>query len=107
SFKPQLVHLHNLHYAAGPAIIRSVKAQGIPLVVTLHNYRLLCPSATLFHQGQLYLTGAAQQFPWDAIRKKVHAQSSLKTAWIACTTGLHRAIGTWKMVDRYLALTDF
>src|SRR5690606_32986580 len=48
TFQPDIVHIHNTHYATGPAIIRTIKKQQIPVVMTLHNFRLLCPSATLF-----------------------------------------------------------
>ena len=54
-FKPDVVHIHNLHFATGPLIIRTIKKLEVPLVLTIHNYRLLCPSATLMHNNTLYL----------------------------------------------------
>lgn len=106
-FNPDIVHLHNLHYAIGPQLIRHLHRRGIPIVMTLHNYRLLCPSATLFHKGKLFTASINAVFPWEAIRKGVHQQSKLKTFWIAFTYYLHRQVGTWQKVDRYLVLTPF
>lgn len=104
---PDIVHLHNIHYASGPLLIRTIKKSHIPLVMTLHNFRLLCPSATLFHNGEIFTDSLRQYFPWTAVRKRVLDNSLFKTFWTAGTYWLHRCIGTWNMVDRYLVLTDF
>ena len=105
--QPDVIHIHNLHYAAGPIVVRAAKRMGVPVVMTLHNYRLLCPSATLFHNGKVFTESVQSRFPWKAIRLGVHSHSVVKTAWLAFTNGLHRKAGTWRMVDRYITLTDF
>ena len=105
--QPDIIHIHNLHYAIGPIAIRIAKRQGIPVVMTLHNYRLLCPSATLFHDGKLFTESLHSRFPWAAVRLGVHSHSVVKTFWLALTVWLHKKIGTWRMVDRYFTLTDF
>lgn len=105
--RPDIIHIHNLHYAVGPIAIRVAKRKGIPVVMTLHNYRLLCPSATLFHNGTLFTDSIHAGFPWRAVRVGVHSHSRFKTFWLALTTWLHRKMGTWRMVDRYITLTDF
>jgi len=104
---PDIVHIHNLHYAIGPIAVRIAKRMGVPVVMTLHNYRLLCPSATLFHDGGVFTASLHAGFPWEAVRKGVHSQSVWKTGWFAFTNWLHRKAGTWRMVDRYITLTDF
>lgn len=106
-FKPDLVHIHNLHYALGPLAIRSIHRLGIPLVFTLHNYRLLCPSATLYHQGEIFTQSLKEQFPWTAVKNGVWSRSILKTFWLAFTWHLHGRLGTWNQVDRYFVLTEF
>ncbi|MBU2892239.1 glycosyltransferase [Colwellia sp. D2M02] len=50
-FKPDVIHVHNFFPLLTPAIFDACYEQNIPVVHTLHNYRLLCPSATLFIQG--------------------------------------------------------
>ncbi|MGK6351824.1 glycosyltransferase [Parapedobacter sp. DT-150] len=107
TFSPDVIHIHNLHYAIGPIAIRIAKRHGIPVVMTLHNYRLLCPSATLFHAGKLFLDSLHAGFPWKAVRLGVHSNSVFKTYWLAFTVWLHKLLGTWCMVDRYIVLTDF
>jgi glycosyltransferase involved in cell wall biosynthesis len=107
TFEPDVVHLHNFHFASGPLIIRAISKIGIPLVQTLHNFRLLCPSAILLHDNQLFLDSLKQNFPWSAIRKRVYRKSSLLTFWLAIVFWWHKKIGTFKMVDKYICLTEF
>ena len=106
-FKPDVVHLHNFHFASGPLIIRAIKKMGVPLVQTIHNYRLLCPSAILLHNNQLFLDSLQQKFPWSAVMNKVYRNSRLLTFWIAFIYWFHKKINTFNKVDTYLCLTEF
>lgn len=106
--KPDLVHIQNWHFASGPIIIRSVKKLGIPVVLTLHNFRLLCPSSTLLLDGKVFLDSLKVDFPWLAVKHKVYRNSMLQTFWLSFIVWFHKKIGTFKNVDRYiLAMTDF
>lgn len=105
--RPDVIHLHNTHFAIGPIAIRVAKKAGIPVVLTLHNYRLLCPSATLSINGTLFTDSINASFPWKAIRKKVYRNSALQTFWLAFIIWFHKKAGTWKMIDRYILLTGF
>src|SRR5690242_1595210 len=42
SFKPHLVHVHNVYPLLSPWIVRTAKSHGLPVVQTMHNYRLSC-----------------------------------------------------------------
>jgi glycosyltransferase involved in cell wall biosynthesis len=105
-FEPELVHVHNWHYAIGPIVIRSVHKRKIPVVLTIQNFRLLCPSATLLHQDSLFLDSIQAYFPWKAIQKKVYRNSFIQTFWLAFIIWAHKKMGTWKMVDRYILQTE-
>lgn len=106
-FKPDVVHVHNFHYALGPLVIRICKKRGIPTVVTLHNYRLLCPSAILQYRGKIFTESLSESFPWTAIKLKVYRNSFFQTFWLAFVTWIHKKAGTWRSADRYILLTDF
>ncbi|WP_312335544.1 glycosyltransferase family 4 protein [Sphingobacterium sp.] len=107
AFKPDIVHIHNTHYAAGPIIVRTIAKLGIPQVMTLHNFRLLCPSATLYHHNHLFLDSLQEEFPWTAVRQKAFNNSTVKTFLLALNYWFHRKIGTWKKVNRYITLSSF
>ncbi|TDG37215.1 glycosyltransferase family 1 protein [Pedobacter changchengzhani] len=106
-FKPDLVHIHNLHYAIGPAGIKAVKKFKIPLVMTLHNFRLICPSATLFNNGNVFLDSVKSDFPWKAVKLGLFSNSIIKTFWLAFANWAHKKMGTYNLVDQYIVLTDF
>jgi glycosyltransferase involved in cell wall biosynthesis len=107
-FQPDVIHVHNFVPLASPSIFFVAAKFRIPVIVTLHNYRLICPSATLFHNNSIYENSIHSVFPIDAILKGVYRNSRVQTAAVVIMTSLHRMIGTWKhKVDHYIALTQF
>ena len=104
---PDVIHIHNWHFAAGPIIIRTCNRYKIPVVMTIQNFRLLCPSALLLHKNALFTESVNKNFPWLAVKKKVYRNSFLQTFWLAFVVWFHKNIGTWNKVDKYLCLTAF
>ncbi len=101
-FRPDLVHVHNWHFAAGPVVFHAAAKAGVPIVATLHNYRILCPSATLFHNETLFYESLTNGFPWKAVRKKIYRNSILLSFWLSLILYFHRTIGTWNLVHSYM-----
>ncbi|MFZ4261751.1 glycosyltransferase family 4 protein [Sphingobacterium sp. HJSM2_6] len=106
-FQPDIIHIHNLHYALGPLFILHVKKIGVPMCMTVHNFRLLCPSATLFYDGNIFLDSISARFPWRAIKLKVLENSYLKTFWTSFTYWIHKKRGTFQQIDRFIVLSEF
>ncbi len=106
-FQPDVVHIHNWHFAMGPLVFRVINRLGIPVVHTVHNYRLLCPSGILLHKGKLFTDSLRQSFPWKAVQNKVYRSSIFQTFWLAFVVWFHKKIGTWKKIDAYICLTPF
>jgi glycosyltransferase involved in cell wall biosynthesis len=108
NFHPDVIHIHNFFPQASPSLLFVAKRYHIPVILTLHNYRLICPSATLFFNHRIYENSLQSVFPWDAIRKGVYRNSKVQTAAVAVMTTFHNIIGTWKnKVDQYITLTPF
>jgi glycosyltransferase involved in cell wall biosynthesis len=108
SFKPDVIHVHNFVPLVSPSVFFVANRYGVPVVLTLHNFRMICPSATLFHRNTIYERSLRSFFPWDAVCKGVYRDSVLETGILALTIGLHHMLGTWKnRVDFYIALTSF
>jgi glycosyltransferase involved in cell wall biosynthesis len=107
-FHPDVIHIHNFFPQASPSLLFVAKRFKIPVILTLHNYRLICPSATLFFNHEIYENSLRSVFPWDAIWKGVYRHSRLQTAAVVMMTAFHNIIGTWKnKVDRYITFTPF
>jgi glycosyltransferase involved in cell wall biosynthesis len=108
AFKPDVIHVHNFMPLASPSVFFVANRYRIPVILTLHNFRLVCPSATLFHKNAIYEKSLTSLFPFDAIMKGVYRNSVLETAILACAVSLHHLLGTWRRkVDFYIALTSF
>lgn len=104
-FRADVVHLHNTFPLASPAVIHAAKAEGIPVVMTLHNYRLICPNALLFRAGRV-CEDCVGRLPWPGVFHSCY-RGRAGSAVVAAMITMHRAMGTWKKVDRFIALTDF
>lgn len=106
SFVPDIVHIHNWSFAASPSIIWAAVIKNIPIVLTLHNFRIICPSATLSHNETLYYDSVNSYFPWISIRKAIYRGSVILTFWQVVTTRLHYFLGTWKKITFFISLTS-
>ncbi|RYE37124.1 MAG: glycosyltransferase family 1 protein [Sphingobacteriaceae bacterium] len=106
TFKPDIVHIHNLHFGGSPSVIYALKRSKIPFVTTLHNFRLLCPSGILFNNGKLFLDSLHQNFPWKAVKLGVYKNSKLITFWLGLSMYIHNKLGTWKNCNKYIVLSE-
>jgi glycosyltransferase involved in cell wall biosynthesis len=104
AFKPDILHIHNLHFSGSAAVIYAAEKLKIPIVMTLHNYRLLCPSGSLYHNNQIFLSSLKPGFAWQAVKDGVYQNSKAITFWIAASMYLHEKLGTWKKIDRFILL---
>jgi len=105
--QPDIVHVHNYFPLLTPAILDACREAGVPVVHTLHNFRLLCPGATLLRDGrpcELCITGSTA----NAVRYRCYRDSYPGSAAVAWMVGLHRYLRTFeRQIDRFIALTDF
>jgi len=106
SFAPDVIHIHNFHFAASPSILYAAKRLKVPVVSTMHNFRLLCPSGSLFFNGQIFTDSLKQRFPWSAVKKGVYQQSKPITFWLALSNYLHRKMSTWSIVNTMIFLGE-
>lgn len=103
-----VVHVQNFFPLISPAIYYAAKERGVPVVQTLHNYRLLCPNAKFFRDDRVCEDCLGQFMPWPGIIHGCYRESRAASGSVAAMIAVHRAMQTWtKMVDRYIALTEF
>jgi glycosyltransferase involved in cell wall biosynthesis len=103
-----VVHIHNFFPLISPSVYYAAKAQGVPVVQTLHNYRLLCPNGLFFRDNQLCEDCTGKVIPYPGILRGCYRNSQLASAGVATMSGVHRAMRTWtEMVDLYVCLTEF
>jgi glycosyltransferase involved in cell wall biosynthesis len=106
--KPDIVHVHNTFPVISPAVYYAANEEAIPVVQTLHNYRTLCPAATLFRDGHVCEDCLGKRIPWPGVVHGCYRGSRLATAAGAAMLATHNYKQTWsKAVSSYIALTEF
>ena len=103
--KPDAVHIHNTLLLLSPAVVRAAKESGVPVVQTLHNFRLFCPNGILLRQGRV-CEDCPRHGLSCAVRHRCYRGSLLQTLVVAAAYALHRRLGTWRGVTM-VALTGF
>jgi glycosyltransferase involved in cell wall biosynthesis len=102
-----VIHVHNTMPLISPSVYWAADRLGIPVVQTLHNFRLLCPQATFLREGKV-CEDCLGHMPWQALRHRCYRDSVAQTGAVVATLGLHRALGTYQnKVSRYIALNEF
>lgn len=104
-FKPQVIHIHNWYFGASPSVFIAARLKKIPVVYTLHNFRILCPSAVIFHKNKLYFDSINKSFPIKSIFLRVYKNSFLITSWVLLCTRIHYLLNTWNNIDKIICLT--
>ena len=105
--KPDLVHVHNTFLMVSPSIYSACSEADIPVVQTLHNYRLLCPAATFFRDGGV-CEECLEHGLWRGVLHGCYRNSRSETSAVALMLTVHRWLATWsEMVDCFIALSEF
>jgi glycosyltransferase involved in cell wall biosynthesis len=105
--RPDVAHVHNTWFALTPSVVSALDGIGVPVVVTLHNYRLLCANASLFRDGRP-CQDCVGTHPWHGVQHRCYRGSAVSSTAVAATISLNRALGTWdRHVRLFLALNDF
>jgi glycosyltransferase involved in cell wall biosynthesis len=106
--RPEVMHVQNFFPLISPAAYYAARAERVPVVQSLRNFRLLCPGATLLRKNEICQDCVGRKVPVPAVVHACYRGSRLATAAVAGMLAVHHALGTWtRMVDCYVALTNF
>lgn len=107
-FGIDVVHVHNTFPLISPAIYYAAQVAKVPVVQTLHNYRLLCPAATLYRAGAPCEKCVGKFVPWPAIVHGCYRASTAASAMTALMLATHRAFRTYSaQVNVYIAASKY
>ena len=105
--RPDVVHFHNTFPLISPAAYYAARREGVAVVQTLHNHRLLCCNAILFREGQVCRDCVGTTVPWRGVVRGCYRGSRVASLGVASMIGMHKAAGTWRhAVDLYIALSQ-
>lgn len=105
-FRPDIVHLHNIYHQLSPSVLRPIRNRGIPSVMTLHDYKLVCPSYLMLDHGRTCdacVTGGFRQ----AIRRRCKDDSLAASTLLALESSIHRHLGSYDSVGLFSCPSNF
>lgn len=105
--RPTVVHVHNTLPLVSPSVYWAAHRAKVPVVQTLHNFRLLCPQALMLRDGRV-CEDCVGKVPWRAVQHRCYRESAVQSAVVAGVLQGHRWLGTWQhKISRYIALNSF
>ena len=105
--KPDIVHIHNIYHQISPSILPVFKKYNIPVVQTLHDFKLICPSYKLFSKGTVCERCKKHKY-YNAVSQKCSKDSTLYGCVLALEMYIHKMLKIYeKNVDIFICPSQF
>ncbi|GBG14980.1 uncharacterized protein NMK_2581 [Novimethylophilus kurashikiensis] len=106
-FRPDVIHAHNTFPLISPSLYFAAREHHVPVVQTLHNFRLFCAQAMFLRDGKI-CEDCIGTVPWRGVLHRCYRNSAVQSAVVVGMQGIHRALGSYRReVTRYIALNQF
>jgi len=103
---PDVAHLHNIYHQLTPSIIESLRTAGVPAVMTLHDYKLVCPSYGLFSRGRFCYRCRGGHF-YHAALEGCSGGSRMRSTLLAVESYYQKYSGVYEGIARFTAPSRF
>lgn len=105
-YKPDLVHCFNIMTQISPSILFAAKERGIPVVISLNDYKHICPCYKLFHDGKVCEDCRGGHFYHCLIHKCAHNSMAFSLA-STIESYVHSWMNVYNQISRFLFASDF
>jgi glycosyltransferase involved in cell wall biosynthesis len=103
--KIDIVHVHNTLNLVSPSVYYAALKCKVPVVQTIHNFRMLCPGATFYRDGHI-CEDCLKYGLSCSIKHDCYRNSKLQTLACVISVKIHRLLGIYKKIN-YICLTEF
>jgi glycosyltransferase involved in cell wall biosynthesis len=104
--KPKIVHLHNIYHYLSPSIIGIIKKNKIPIVMTAHDYKIICPNYKLFVRGKICEKCKGGKY-YNCVRNRC-LKNSLSASLVAAVEAyVHKFLKSYAKIDLFIAPSLF
>ncbi len=103
--KIEIVHVHNTLNLISPSVYYAALSRDVPVVQTIHNFRMLCPGATFYRDGHI-CEDCVEKGLRCAVKHGCYRESRFQTLACVISMELHRMTGIYKKLN-YICLTEF
>jgi glycosyltransferase involved in cell wall biosynthesis len=106
--RPHVAHFHNVFPQISVSGYRACKRLGVPVIQTVHNYRLICVRGDYFRNNRVCHDCLKWKVPLPALLHRCYRGSFAQSAAAAAALAAHQVLRTWnRLVDVFVALTEF
>jgi glycosyltransferase involved in cell wall biosynthesis len=105
-FRPDVVHLHNIYHQLSPSILRPLRERRIPSIMTLHDYKLVCPTYLFLAHGEVCEACLGGHFH-QAILKRCNEGSLIASSLNALELAVHTGTKAYSPVNLFLCPSRF
>jgi glycosyltransferase involved in cell wall biosynthesis len=103
-----VLHVQNFFPLWSPSVYYAASRNHVPVVQTLHNYRLMCVNSLLFRDQHVCEECMGRLLPWRGVLHACYRESRSASAAVAGMVGAHKLAGTWRnRVKTYVAVSEF
>ena len=107
TFHPDILHIHNWFPLISPSIISVATEAGVPVVQTLHNYRMICANGLLYRDGKVCEDCAGKALPLGGMLHRCYSHSRVGSALVSAAFSYHRLVHTWDGISTFIAVSEF
>jgi len=106
-FQPDVVHFHNIFYTMTPSAYKACKDEGVPIVQSLHNFRLSCVNG-LFYRDNHVCEDCLNKSLWEGVKNRCFKGSLAMSAYLAHVIKKNWQNKAWvNDVDMYIMASEF
>lgn len=106
--KNDLVHVQNFFPLISPSVYYAAQAEGVPVVQTLRNYRLICPNGLFFRDDRVCEDCLGKFIPYPGVIHACYRENRAATSAVVGMLAVHRTLQTWfKQVNSFISLSEF
>ena len=102
-FQPDIAHAHNIYHQLSPSIFHVLKKAGVPVVLTLHDYKIVSPNYNLYADGKIWDHSSGLR----CLADRCVQESFPKSMVCVLEKWLHSALGSYKLIDALVAPSHF
>ena len=103
-----LIHVQNFFPLISPSVYYAAQHEGVPVVQTLRNYRLLCPNGLFFREGKVCEDCLDKLIPYPGVIHRCYRKNFAASSVTAGMLTVHRMLRTWiKQVNMFIAISQF
>jgi glycosyltransferase involved in cell wall biosynthesis len=105
-FKPEITHVQNIHHHLTPSVLFALKKAGVPIVWTLHDYKLICPNSTFLSNNEVCEKCGRNKY-YSAVATKCKKNSLPASLMSTIEAYAHYIMRIRNTVDMFVAPSDF